>query len=104
VGQMRLDWLLIKPAVNGGDGAVAFAPRHGRTLEHVNESAPGRISDHHPITVDLPLYTTRRAGTRGAGGAFKPGVATLTHTAARRPDPATPPAAPADSSRPAPPE
>jgi hypothetical protein len=73
VGQMRLDWLLIKPAVNDGDGAVAFAPRHGRTLEHVNESAPGRISDHHPITVDLPLHTDpqrRNAKGRWAGSSL----------------------------------
>jgi endonuclease/exonuclease/phosphatase family metal-dependent hydrolase len=54
-GQMRLDWLLIKPVARGGQCSAHFAPWHGRTLEHLNESAPERISDHHPITVDLAL-------------------------------------------------
>jgi hypothetical protein len=55
VGQMRLDWIFVKPPVCGIQCRGQFAPRDGRTLEHLNESAPERISDHHPITVDLPL-------------------------------------------------
>ncbi|HEX8921165.1 MAG TPA: hypothetical protein VF766_06785, partial [Pyrinomonadaceae bacterium] len=32
-----------------------FAPLFGRTLKELNQSIPERISDHSPITVDLPL-------------------------------------------------
>ena len=55
IGQLRLDWLLVKPAVYGQNSALHFAPWFGATLDHLNEAIPGQISDHHPITVDLPL-------------------------------------------------
>jgi endonuclease/exonuclease/phosphatase family metal-dependent hydrolase len=55
VGQLRLDWLLVKPAVYGQNHALHFAPWFGATLDHLNEAFPGQISDHHPISVDLPL-------------------------------------------------
>lgn len=57
LGQMRLDWLFVKPAVNARRPPFQFAPWYGRTLEHLNESTPEQMSDHHPITVDLPLRT-----------------------------------------------
>jgi endonuclease/exonuclease/phosphatase family metal-dependent hydrolase len=55
VGQLRLDWLLVKPAVHQGNHPLHFTPWYGRTLDHLNEAVPGQISDHHPITVDLAL-------------------------------------------------
>lgn len=55
VGQLRLDWLFIKPVYSQGNHPLHFAPWYGRTLDHINEAVPGQISDHHPITVDLPL-------------------------------------------------
>jgi hypothetical protein len=38
-------------------GTDVFAPHYGRTLKALNHSIPQRISDHNPITVDLPLGT-----------------------------------------------
>lgn len=32
-----------------------FAPHFPVTMRELNESVPDRISDHPPITVDLPL-------------------------------------------------
>jgi endonuclease/exonuclease/phosphatase family metal-dependent hydrolase len=55
IGQLRLDWLLVKPAVLEQNHALHFAPWYGATLDHLNEAIPGQISDHHPISVDLPL-------------------------------------------------
>ncbi|MBS1826929.1 MAG: endonuclease/exonuclease/phosphatase family protein [Acidobacteria bacterium] len=54
-GRMRLDWLLVKPVGDDGNHPFHFAPYFGRTLESLNTSVPDGISDHHPITVDLPL-------------------------------------------------
>lgn len=55
VGQLRLDWLFVKPVTRNGYAAFSFAPWFGTTLDHLNEAVPAQISDHHPITVDLPL-------------------------------------------------
>lgn len=58
VGKLKLDWIFVKPYVNNpknDEGDYRFAPHYGRTLEEVNCSLTGRISDHNPISVDLPL-------------------------------------------------
>ncbi len=59
VGQYKLDWMFIRPPrltkPKGADDAGRFAPYYGRTLKALNHSIPERISDHNPITVDLPL-------------------------------------------------
>lgn len=57
VGNLRLDWILVKPPPAGGKapGPRPFEPWFGRTLEALNTAVPDRVSDHHPITVDLPL-------------------------------------------------
>jgi hypothetical protein len=49
VGRFKLDWFFVKPA------DALFAPHHPMTLAELNTSVKGRISDHHPITVDLTL-------------------------------------------------
>jgi endonuclease/exonuclease/phosphatase family metal-dependent hydrolase len=59
VGRYKIDWFFVKgPPVGatktGGD-ATAFQPYFGRTLQLVNDALEPRISDHSPITVDLPL-------------------------------------------------
>lgn len=60
-GSFKLDWIFVKPGtpdsgtLEGSEVSEPLAPRHGRTLRLINEAAPGRISDHHPISVDLPL-------------------------------------------------
>jgi endonuclease/exonuclease/phosphatase family metal-dependent hydrolase len=48
VGAFRLDWLLVKPAM--GDSMRPLAPR---TLSRFNKLPEDRLSDHHPILVDL---------------------------------------------------
>lgn len=59
VGKYKLDWIFVRPAnltePHGTKQSYRFAPHFGRTLKELNESIPERISDHSPITVDLPL-------------------------------------------------
>lgn len=62
VGQFKLDWILVKPYISipkSRDKSYRFAPHFGRTLDDVNGVGKERISDHHPITVDLPLTDPR---------------------------------------------
>jgi endonuclease/exonuclease/phosphatase family metal-dependent hydrolase len=59
VGRYKLDWIFVKPGklVDPSDARqpYLFAPNFGRTLKELDYSIPDRISDHSPITVDLPL-------------------------------------------------
>jgi endonuclease/exonuclease/phosphatase family metal-dependent hydrolase len=62
VGRFKLDWILVKPFLRhprDSKGSYRLAPHFPVTLEELNESAPGRISDHSPLTVDLPLTEPR---------------------------------------------
>jgi endonuclease/exonuclease/phosphatase family metal-dependent hydrolase len=54
VGRFKLDWFFIKPLNPPTQGAV-MAPEFARTMQSLNGGPPERISDHAPITVDLPL-------------------------------------------------
>ena len=58
-GQYKIDWIFVKPPeYSDSDPAkmsYRFAPHFGRTLKALNYAIPERISDHSPITVDLPL-------------------------------------------------
>lgn len=45
----------VLPTRRAPHSRTGFAPHFGRTLKELNESIPDRISDHNPITVDLPL-------------------------------------------------
>jgi hypothetical protein len=57
VGTYKLDWFLVKPAaiVTPPLGAGAFTPFYGRALRQINTALGMRISDHSPMTIDLPL-------------------------------------------------
>jgi endonuclease/exonuclease/phosphatase family metal-dependent hydrolase len=59
VGKFKLDWIFVKPPAltepNPKEGPYRFAPHFGRTLKPLNEALTDRISDHAPLTVDLPL-------------------------------------------------
>jgi endonuclease/exonuclease/phosphatase family metal-dependent hydrolase len=59
IGKYKLDWILVKPPDLADPfdrkAPYRFAPHFGRTLTVVNEAIEGRISDHRPILVDLPL-------------------------------------------------
>lgn len=59
VGSYKLDWIFVKPAnlsrPSDYRGSYVFAPHFGHTLDKVNYIAENRISDHHPMIVELPL-------------------------------------------------
>ena len=59
VGKYKLDWIFVKPPAltdpSDRKQSYRFAPHFGRTLVDLNEIVEGRISDHRPILVDLPL-------------------------------------------------
>jgi endonuclease/exonuclease/phosphatase family metal-dependent hydrolase len=58
VGRFRLDWIFVKPyteSPRGADQPWLLAPAFPRTMRELNQATPDRLSDHPPITVDLPL-------------------------------------------------
>lgn len=57
-GEYKLDWFFIKGL--GTDarepgGKYQFAPHYGRTLMELNSAPDDNLSDHAPLTVDIPL-------------------------------------------------
>ncbi len=57
-GQFKLDWIFVKPVVGharGPEESNWFAPHFPMTMRDLNRFAEDRISDHPPMTVDLPL-------------------------------------------------
>lgn len=59
IGKYKLDWIFVKPAnltdSNNSNQSYLFAPHFGQTLTEINEAVKNRISDHRPITVELPI-------------------------------------------------
>ncbi|MGD0298719.1 MAG: endonuclease/exonuclease/phosphatase family protein [Bryobacteraceae bacterium] len=58
VGRYKLDWFFVKPYIPRprGDGmSYYFAPHFPMTMRDLNNAVPDGVSDHAPITVDLPL-------------------------------------------------
>lgn len=58
VARFKLDWFFVK--ANSGNprdasGSYVFSPHFPRTLSDLNNCSPEPISDHSPITVDLPF-------------------------------------------------
>jgi endonuclease/exonuclease/phosphatase family metal-dependent hydrolase len=57
-GKFKLDWVFVKAYLKDDPKAAAsyrFAPRFARTMNEVNEALEEPLSDHAPISVDLPL-------------------------------------------------
>lgn len=58
IGQYKLDWIFVRSYLenprNSG-GSYRFAPHFARTMEQTNYALADRLSDHHPVSVDLPL-------------------------------------------------
>jgi hypothetical protein len=52
IGSYKIDWFFAKW---GASRPGSPAPRSGRALREINTALGYRISDHVPITVDLPL-------------------------------------------------
>jgi len=60
LGRYKLDWILVKPYISEPRGAgmsYAFAPHFPLTMRALNNAVPDGVSDHAPITADLPLTT-----------------------------------------------
>ena len=58
LGKMKLDWILVKAYLKDArddSGTYRFAPHFARTLASVNYALANRLSDHDPISVDLPF-------------------------------------------------
>lgn len=58
VGRYKLDWFLVKPFVGSprAEGmSYQFAPHFPSTMRALNNVVPDGVSDHAPLTVDLPL-------------------------------------------------
>jgi endonuclease/exonuclease/phosphatase family metal-dependent hydrolase len=57
-GKLKLDWILVKPYIENPRSSrepYRFAPHFARTMSEVNYSLKERLSDHNPISVDLPF-------------------------------------------------
>jgi endonuclease/exonuclease/phosphatase family metal-dependent hydrolase len=58
VGEYKLDWFFVKGYATDSDkpgGSYKFAPHFARTLQEVTDAPDESLSDHFPITVDVPL-------------------------------------------------
>lgn len=59
VARFKLDWFFVKANIKNPrdkEGSYKFAPHFARTLPDLNNCLPEPISDHSPITVDLPFH------------------------------------------------
>jgi endonuclease/exonuclease/phosphatase family metal-dependent hydrolase len=66
-GEYKLDWAFVKgfatdPSKTGG--SYKFSPNFSRTLQEVNDAPDDSLSDHFPITVDIPLTEPAGNGVR----------------------------------------
>jgi endonuclease/exonuclease/phosphatase family metal-dependent hydrolase len=56
VGKWKIDWMFVKQNQSGAVSADPVpTPYFGRTLCELNTALPNRISDHCPVTVEIPL-------------------------------------------------
>ena len=65
VGRYKLDWFFIKPFIphpRGEGMSYEFAPHFPLTMRDLNNAVPDGVSDHAPITVDLPLGNPKAIG------------------------------------------
>jgi hypothetical protein len=57
-GKLKLDWILVKPYIENPRSPrepYRFAPHFALTMREVNYCLKERLSDHNPISVDLPF-------------------------------------------------
>jgi len=58
VGEYKLDWIFVKGYATDSSkpgGSYKLAPHFARTLQELNNAPDHSLSDHFPITVDIPL-------------------------------------------------
>lgn len=59
VAKFKLDWIFVKSNLaspRDENGSYLFAPHFARTMTSLNNAPPEPISDHSPMTVDLPFH------------------------------------------------
>jgi hypothetical protein len=59
IAKYKLDWIFVKSELESPrdkKGSYVLAPHFARTLSDLNNSLPEPISDHSPMTVDLPFH------------------------------------------------
>jgi endonuclease/exonuclease/phosphatase family metal-dependent hydrolase len=59
VAKFKLDWIFVKSNLESPrdlNGSYLFAPHYARTMVDLNNCLPEPISDHSPMTVDLPFH------------------------------------------------
>jgi endonuclease/exonuclease/phosphatase family metal-dependent hydrolase len=64
VAKFKLDWIFVKSDLSNPrdlKGPYRFAPHFARTMSDLNNSLPEPISDHSPMTVDLPFNEPKLA-------------------------------------------
>jgi len=67
IAKFKLDWIFVKSQLSSPrdkTGSYILAPHFARTLSDLNNALPEPISDHSPMTVDLPFHepTNLKAG------------------------------------------
>ena len=58
VARFKLDWIFVKSDLDNPrdlKGPYRFEPHFARTMSDLNNCLPHPLSDHSPMTVDLPL-------------------------------------------------
>jgi endonuclease/exonuclease/phosphatase family metal-dependent hydrolase len=66
VAKFKLDWIFVKSELEkprDQKGSYLFAPHFPHTLADLNSSTPEPLSDHSPITVDLPFHEPSELGS-----------------------------------------
>ena len=65
VAKFKLDWIFVKADLDSprdARGSDLFAPHFPRTFTDLNNCLPEPISDHSPMTVDLPFHDVGKSG------------------------------------------
>jgi hypothetical protein len=68
VAKFKLDWIFVKSELNNPrdlKGRYVLAPHFARTLTDLNNFTPEPMSDHSPMTVDLPFHEPVNLGSTG---------------------------------------
>lgn len=69
VARFKLDWIFVEANIKkprDNHGPYVFAPHFARTLADINNCLPEPISDHSPMTVDLPFHEPTSLRINGA--------------------------------------
>lgn len=68
LAKFKLDWFFIKDNLDSPrdlNGSYLFAPHFPRTMVDLNNAPPEPISDHSPMTVDLPFQEPTLSPAKG---------------------------------------